>query len=94
VAENSTGYFGVTLVKRSQLKPYKARVRRGGKQVDLGMFATTEEAALCASRARRRGGGGGGAGCSGSAADERGGAAAGAGGEAGAEAGVIAALSP
>ena len=50
MAENSTGYFGVTLVKRSQLKPYKARVRRGGKQVDLGMFATTEEAALCVAR--------------------------------------------
>jgi hypothetical protein len=61
VAENSTGYFGVTLVKRSQLKPYKARVRRGGKQVDLGMFATTEEAALCVACSpegggRRRGG--------------------------------------
>ena len=61
MAENSTGYFGVTLVKRSQLKPYKARVRRGGKQVDLGMFATTEEAALCVARSpegggRRRGG--------------------------------------
>ena len=55
MAENSTGYFGVRVVKPSLPKPYQARVRRGGKQVYLGSFATTEEAAL-ASRVRRRGG--------------------------------------
>jgi hypothetical protein len=57
VAENSTGYFGVTLVKRSQLKPYKARVRRGGKQVDLGMFATTVRGGGAVRRALAGGGG-------------------------------------
>jgi len=31
VAENSTGYFGVRVVKPSLPKPYQARVRRGGK---------------------------------------------------------------
>ena len=46
VAENKTGYFGVTH-HPGQAKPYQARVRRGGKQVHLGYFATAEEAALC-----------------------------------------------
>ena len=32
---------------RIRAKPYKAEVRRGGKQVHLGTFATAEEAALC-----------------------------------------------
>jgi len=50
VAENSTGYFGVHLAKPSQPKPYQARVRRGGKQVHLGCFATAAEAALCVAR--------------------------------------------
>ena len=31
-------------------KPYQARVRRGGKVVGLGSFATAEEAALCVAR--------------------------------------------
>ena len=31
-------------------KPYQARVKRGGKMVHLGSFATTEEAALCIAR--------------------------------------------
>jgi len=31
-------------------KPYLARVRRGGKMVYLGCFATAEEAALCIAR--------------------------------------------
>ena len=31
-------------------KPYNAQVRRGGKQVHLGSFATAEEAALCVAR--------------------------------------------
>ena len=46
VAENKTGYFGVSLDKPGKPKPYQARVRRGGKMVYLGTFATAEEAAL------------------------------------------------
>eukprot|EP00964_Phaeocystis_antarctica_P097918 scaffold63991_cov59-Phaeocystis_antarctica.AAC.2 len=53
VAESKTGYFGVRLKDNSQpglVKPYEARVRRGGKDVYLGYFATAEEAALCVAR--------------------------------------------
>ena len=50
VAENETSYFGVSHSKPGQAKPYQARVRRGGKQVNLGCFATAEEAALCVAR--------------------------------------------
>eukprot|EP00964_Phaeocystis_antarctica_P088794 scaffold56530_cov60-Phaeocystis_antarctica.AAC.3 len=50
VAENTTGYFGVGLNKPGQPKPHEAKVRRGGKQVHLGSFATAEEAALCVAR--------------------------------------------
>ena len=52
VAEsNKTGYFGVNLNSRpGQPKPYAAQVRRGGKKVSLGCFATAEEAALCVAR--------------------------------------------
>jgi hypothetical protein len=46
VAENTAGYFGVALTA-GQMKPYAAHVKRGGKKVHLGMFATAEEAALC-----------------------------------------------
>ena len=49
-AQNSTGYFGVYLVHPGQPKPYQAKVRRGGKFVSLGGFATAEEATLCAAR--------------------------------------------
>eukprot|EP00964_Phaeocystis_antarctica_P141824 scaffold106932_cov64-Phaeocystis_antarctica.AAC.7 len=49
VADNKTGYFGVHL-KPGKPKPYQARVWRGGQQVSLGTFATTEEAALCIAR--------------------------------------------
>ena len=49
VAENKTGYFGVNL-QAGKPKPYQARVRRGGKMVSLGYFATAEEAALCVAR--------------------------------------------
>ena len=31
-------------------KPYQAKVKRGGKDVHLGYFATAEEAALCVAR--------------------------------------------
>ena len=47
VAENKTGYFGVYFPKP---EPYKAQVKRGGKHVHLGYFATAEEAALCVAR--------------------------------------------
>ena len=49
-ADNKAGYFGVTLHKPGQPKPYQARVWRGGKPVYLGSFATAEEAALCVAR--------------------------------------------
>ena len=50
VADNKTGYAGVTLVKPGSPKPFQARVRRGGKEVSLGYFATAEEAALRVAR--------------------------------------------
>ena len=50
VADNSAGYFGVSLDKPGKPKPYQAEVRRGGKNVHLGSFATAEEAALCVAR--------------------------------------------
>ena len=50
VADTKTGYFGVSLDKPGQPKPYQARVTRGGKTVYLGSFATAEEAALCVAR--------------------------------------------
>ena len=49
-ADNKTGYFGVCLSLPGRSKPYKAQVRRDGKVVHLGMFATAEEAALCVAR--------------------------------------------
>ena len=49
VAENTTGYFGV-YHKPSKPKPYAAELRRGGKNVHLGYFATAQEAALCVAR--------------------------------------------
>ena len=50
LAENKTGYLGVSLTHPGQAKPYQARVGRGGQQVHLGFFATAEEAALCVAR--------------------------------------------
>ena len=50
LAENKTGYFGVSLNRPGKPKPYLARVYRGGKDVSLGTFATAEEAALCVAR--------------------------------------------
>ena len=49
-ADNKTGYFGVYLNNPGHLKPYQARVWRGGKDLHLGNFATAEEAALCIAR--------------------------------------------
>ena len=59
MADNSSGYFGVNL-KPGRPKPYQARVKRDGKEVYLGTFATAEEAASCASPAIAGGAGGGG----------------------------------
>ena len=50
VADNKTGYYGVGLPNPGFAKPYLAQVRRGGKKVSLGCFATAEEAALCIAR--------------------------------------------
>ena len=50
VGKTKTGYFGVTLDQRVKTKPYAAQVRREGKMVHLGLFATAEEAALCVAR--------------------------------------------
>ena len=50
VADNKTGYLGVSLCKPGQPKPSQAKVSRGGKPVNLGCFATAEEAALCVAR--------------------------------------------
>ena len=50
VADNKAGYFGVSLNKPGQTKPYLAHLKRGGKDVNLGYFATAEEAALCVAR--------------------------------------------
>ena len=50
VAENKTGYFGVHLPYPGQRRPYQGRVRRGVKTVNLGSFATAEEAALGVAR--------------------------------------------
>ena len=49
---SSTGYKYVNLSKRpyGEAKPYQAAVRRGGKLVALGSFATAEEAALVLAR--------------------------------------------
>jgi len=46
----STGYNGVSFDSTCPNKPYKAQVRRGGKQVYLGNHATPEEAALSYTR--------------------------------------------
>ena len=47
VSTNKVGYYGVYHHKPGRPKPYMARVKRGGKNVYLGYFATAEEAALC-----------------------------------------------
>ena len=60
VADNKAGYYGVSLNRPGKTKPYMVRVRRGGTNVHLGIFATAEEAALCVARTpegrRRRSG--------------------------------------
>ena len=52
VSESSTaGYLCVHLAKPGHRKPFKAQVKRDGKQTSLGYFATAAEAALCVARA-------------------------------------------
>ena len=75
VADNNAGYFGVHLANPGQLKPYAARLKRGGKLVHLGSFATAEEAALCIAQSPE--GRGAAKRAAAAPADERGGAAAG-----------------
>ena len=48
-SDNKAGYFGVNH-RPGKPKPYQALVRRGGKKVYLGIFATAEKAALCIAR--------------------------------------------
>ena len=48
-SDNAAGFKGVSFHTGTS-KPYEAKVRRGGKVVSLGGFATAEEAALCYAR--------------------------------------------
>eukprot|EP00964_Phaeocystis_antarctica_P095394 scaffold61869_cov65-Phaeocystis_antarctica.AAC.1 len=48
-SDNSAGYHGVKF-DRGKANPFKARVWRAGKDVNLGVFATAEEAALAYAR--------------------------------------------
>ena len=48
-ADNKAGYYGVHH-QSGRHKPYLAHVKRGGRLVHLGSFATAEEAALCIAR--------------------------------------------
>ena len=48
-ADNKSGYASVS-VRLGRPEPYHAKVERGGNQVQLGTFATAEEAALCVAR--------------------------------------------
>ena len=50
VADNKTGYSGVCISHPGKPKPFRAKVWRGGKYVNLGCFATAEEAAFCVAR--------------------------------------------
>eukprot|EP00964_Phaeocystis_antarctica_P075520 scaffold46606_cov77-Phaeocystis_antarctica.AAC.3 len=50
VGENKTGYLCVRHEPKSKRNPYRAQVRRSGKDVHLGNFVTAEEAALCVAR--------------------------------------------
>ena len=49
-AKSATGFYGVRRKPPGRPRPYAAAVRRGGKIVSLGSFATAEEAALCVAR--------------------------------------------
>ena len=49
-SDNQTGFAGVYINTSNGAKPFEARVRRAGKKVSLGHFATAEAAALCVAR--------------------------------------------
>jgi len=49
-ADNSTGYKSVSFKSSLKSKPYQAQVKRGGKTMRFGYFATAEEAALSIAR--------------------------------------------
>ena len=49
-ADTKSGYANVSITSGMRIRPYHAQVRRGGKDVHLGSFATAEEAALCVAR--------------------------------------------
>ena len=79
VTESKTGYSCVSLSNPGRPKPFEAVVRRDGKNVSLGYFATAQEAALSVARSPEgRAIAVVGAGRSGGVDDERGGAPAGA----------------
>jgi len=47
---SNSGYKSVTFDRNMKTKPCHAKVKRGGKSVTLGNFATAEEAALVVAR--------------------------------------------
>ena len=49
--DSQTGYVGVSMNLSSNVRPFAATIRRGGKSVNLGQFATPEAAALMVARA-------------------------------------------
>ena len=51
-SSNAAGYVGVALSCPSRPNPFRATVYRTGKKVQLGSFATAEEAALCVARSQ------------------------------------------
>ena len=50
--DSNSGYKYVVFSPKNTVRPYTAKVWRGGKQVSLGSFATAEEAALKFARTR------------------------------------------
>jgi len=56
-ADSQTGFLGVSINHSSNVKRFEARVRRGGKSVHIGHFATPEAAALNVARAMAEGDG-------------------------------------
>ena len=50
-ADNTAGYKGVSFNSSCKTKPYQAKLKRDGKDVSFGYFATAEEAALHYARA-------------------------------------------
>jgi len=49
-SSSRTGYKGVSFKSNMKTRPYHVHVKRSGKQVTLGYFATAEEAALAYAR--------------------------------------------